>query len=303
MSTDQPRVNYRVLDRDQKYYIFDWDDNILHMPTMIYLERRVADDRWEPCAVSTAMFSVIRSDSERYRPVGGDWDEACRDFRDVEQDSENVFLRDTRLAIDRVVSGENPAAPSFLRFKQTLIEGRLFAIITARGHAPEIIRAGVEYFMDRVISSDDREKMLFNLRGYVASFEPTRNMGSDVEVLDCYLGLNRYHGIRSSHFRELTQECGHEVLTTEGGKQFAIREFVEHIIRVTNECGISKPISVGFSDDDVQTAQAVEAFLRSELGPAYPGVKFAVYYTSDPEHPTGRKVEVQGQLSLPFEAQ
>ena len=30
-----------------KYYMFDWDDNILHMPTRIYLERRTAEG-WEP---------------------------------------------------------------------------------------------------------------------------------------------------------------------------------------------------------------------------------------------------------------
>ena len=44
--------------------------------------------------------------------------------------------------------------------------------------------------------------------------------------------------------------------------------------------------------------QAVETFIEQELAREYPGVKFAVYYTNDPDLPAGRKVEVRGQLSL-----
>jgi hypothetical protein len=33
------------------YYAFDWDDNILVMPTKIHMEKRVGD-RWIPTTVS-----------------------------------------------------------------------------------------------------------------------------------------------------------------------------------------------------------------------------------------------------------
>ncbi len=62
MSWENKTANYAVADRDLKYYIFDWDDNILHMPTNIHLERRNEDDNWVPHSVSTAVFSVIRND-------------------------------------------------------------------------------------------------------------------------------------------------------------------------------------------------------------------------------------------------
>ena len=35
---DGRRANLGVAARDFKYYIFDWDDNILHMPTRIHME-------------------------------------------------------------------------------------------------------------------------------------------------------------------------------------------------------------------------------------------------------------------------
>ena len=76
------------------------------------------------------------------------------------------------------------------------------------------------------------------------------------------------------------------------------RDFVRYIIGILRERGVDKPISVGFSDDDEGNAQAVETFIEQELAREYPGVKFAVYYTNDPDLPAGRKVEVRGQLSL-----
>jgi len=295
----ETNVNYSVADRDMKYYVFDWDDNILHMPTHIHLERRGADSEWAPYSVSTALFSVIRDDTENYRPPRGDWENAFVEFRDVEEDDVNVFLRDTRAAIDSVISGETETAPSFVRFKQALIEGRLFAIVTARGHDPAVIRAGVEYFIDRVLTDDDRKRMLGNLRGYVRSFAPDERLDDDDAVLTYYLDHNKYHGVMSPHFRALvTGAHGVAMSRTEEGKQFAIRDFVEHVIEITRMRGIEQPVSIGFSDDDVGNAEAVETYIREELSKEFPAVKFVVYYTADPDSPGGRKVIVQGQLPL-----
>lgn len=292
-------TNYRVADRDLRYFIFDWDDNILHMSTKIYMERRAPDGSWTPHPVSTAVFSVIRADTENYRPENGDWEFACRDFRDIQEEDENIFLRHTRLAIDRVVNGEEPEAPSFVRFRTTLIEGRLFAIVTARGHAPAMIREGVEYFIQTVLTQDERSEMLRNLRGYVACFDPNGARESDEELVDYYLGNCRYHGVCSPEFLELLREHGQDMSRTEEGKQFAIRDFVNHVIRIARERGLSRPISVGFSDDDPGNAEAVEEYIREELGREFPSIRFVVYYTADPDIPSGRKVEVHGQLNLP----
>ena len=62
---DQP-YNESVLARDLKYYIFDWDDNILHMPTYIHLERKLANGTWVPHLVSTALFSVMLSEIKSF---------------------------------------------------------------------------------------------------------------------------------------------------------------------------------------------------------------------------------------------
>ncbi|MBM4143658.1 MAG: hypothetical protein FJ225_08730 [Lentisphaerae bacterium] len=300
MTAAAHKANYRVADRDLKYYIFDWDDNILHMPTRIHMERRGPGGAWLPHPVSTAVFSVIRSDTANYRPENGDWELACREFRDVEVGDENVFLRDTRLAVDRVADGRTPPAPSFTRFRQVLVEGRIFAIVTARGHAPDVIRAGVAYFIARVLSPGERETMLRNLRGYMDIFDPAHGRGSDAETLDYYLRHNKYHAVRSPAFETLASRSGNGARSTEERKQFAVRDFVRHVIRIARERGLTRPISVGFSDDDAANARAVESYVREELRREFPAVKFVVYYTADPDIPSGRKVEVHGQLSLPL---
>ncbi len=299
MAVEKNRANYAVADRDLKYYIFDWDDNILHMPTSIHLEKRDDAGKWIEHSVSTAVFSVIRNDHDNYRAPHGDWDAAFREFRDIDIDNENVFLRDTRTAIDRVVSGKQNAGPSFDKFRQTLIEGRLFAIVTARGHSPEIIRQGVEYFIDTVLTPTEKNTMLENLRGYMACFEPRFDKElSDQEVLKYYYKYNRYHGVMSPQFRAMMGKPNASSPNTEEGKQFAIMDFVEHVIKITKKSGIDKPISVGFSDDDEGNVIAVESFVRDEICKAFPKIKFVVYYTADPNIPSGRKVVVRGQLNL-----
>lgn len=298
MTSSRKTINYAVADRDLKYYIFDWDDNILHMPTSIHLERRLENGNWVPHSVSTAVFSVIRSDTENYRPPDGSWENAFRDFRDFEINNENIFLRDTRMAIDRVVSGSEKAAPSFEKFKTSLIEGRLFAIVTARGHSPGIIREGVAYFIRNVLNGEEQQSMLGNLRGYIACFDPQYDDADDEEVLRYYLNHNKYHGVMSPEFRQQTGQPPGASPNTESGKQFAIKDFVEHVIMITKERGIEKPVSVGFSDDDEANVIAVENYVRTALALEFPSIKFVVYYTSDPDTPSGRKVVVRGQLSL-----
>jgi hypothetical protein len=91
-------------------------------------------------------------------------------------------------------------------------------------------------------------------------------------------------------------------VTSEERKQFAIRDFVEHVLRILAKRGggLSRPISVGFSDDDPANVAAVEAYIQRELAQHFPGVKFCVYDTSDPALEKGRKVVVSGQLDLGF---
>lgn len=297
---DPSDVNLEVGNRTFKYYIFDWDNNILHMPTRIHLEHKTPDGSWEPLAVTTSFYSVVRNDREHYRPPEGDWEAAFREFRDFANDPESQFLKDTKSALAPVIEGREEGGPSFHQFRKALVEGRLFAIVTARGHKSETIRAGVEYFIANVLTEEARREMMRNLRGYRALYESDEAWLTDEEVLSLYLDLNKYHAVTSPEFRAQMGMNAPGVDIQEEAKQFAIKDFLDHIIRICRKSGVDKPISVGFSDDDPRNVRAVEQFIEQELHRAFPHVKFVVYDTSDPEVPDGRKIVVTGQLELNF---
>ena len=303
MSRHAQNINLRVAERDFKYYIFDWDDNILHMPTRIHLERRMSDGTWVPHCVSTAAFAVVRNDHENFRPPGGVWDNAFVEFQDYANEGESRFLRDTRLSLEKVLSGEMKPGPSFDTLRETLREGRLFAIVTARGHESESLLKAVRLFVELVLTSDEKEEMMSNLRGYRACFDHLTTFGTDTEEIEYYLSLNRYHAVTNPGFRRWMTLASGGRASTENAKQFAIRDFVEHVIKILSRAGedsLRRPISVGFSDDDLGNVAAIEHYIQEELAQRFPSIKFCVYDTSDPALNDGRKVVVSGQLDFGF---
>lgn len=293
-------MNHDVVNLPFKYYIFDWDNNILHMPTRIHLEKKTQGGDWEPVAVSTSFYALVRNDTEHYRPPGGDWENAFREFRDFSHEAESSFLKDTREALKPVIAGEQKPGPSFRQFRRALVEGRLFAIVTARGHQSETIREGVQYFITHVLTPEEQRKMMANLRGYRAAYEPGEAYLTDEEVLERYLDLNQYHAVTSPDFRARMGASKPGVDMQEEAKQFAIMDFMRHVFRIVRRSGVDKPISVGFSDDDPRNVRAVVDFIEKELHREFPQVKFVVYDTSEADVPDGRKIVVAGQMELPF---
>lgn len=301
-------VNYDVATRDFKFYIFDWDDNILHMPTKIHLEQQDGNGDWHPVEVSTSVFALVRTDP-RYRMPPGGRAEAFREFQDVVDDSGDLsFIRDTRAALARVKAGEKPG-PSFETLRKTLREGRIFAIVTARGHEPETLREAVKIFIDEVLTPDERTAMMRSLRGYRWWLDKMTDFGTDEEELDYYLSMCRYHAVTNPGFFEQMKsdddfggryELASGSERPELAKEFAIRDFVEHVFHVLKRTGgLGRSVSVGFSDDDAGNVRAVSNYIKEELVKRFQGFKFVVYDTSDPSLDRGRKVTVAGQLALP----
>ena len=301
-------VNYDVATRDFKFYIFDWDDNILHMPTKIHLEQQDSAGDWHPVEVSTSVFALVRTDP-RYRMPPGGRAEAFREFQDVVDGSGDLsFIRDTRAALARVKAGEKPG-PSFETLRKTLREGRIFAIVTARGHEPETLREAVKIFIDEVLTPDERTAMMRSLRGYRWWLDKMPDFGTDEEELDYYLSMCRYHAVTNPGFFEQLKsdddfggryEMASGSERPELAKEFAIRDFVEHVFHVLKRTGgLGRSVSVGFSDDDAGNVRAVSNYIKEELVKRFQGFKFVVYDTSDPSLDRGRKVTVAGQLALP----
>ena len=188
-------------------------------------------------------------------------------------------------------------------------EGRLFSIVTARGHSPETIEKAVRVFIRYALSEQDREEMMSNLRGYRRWLDKVEEFGSDAEELDYYLGMCRYSAVTYDGFRErmANDPIYREKLASatvaskpELAKEFAIRDFVEHVFHMLRRCGgLCRSVSIGFSDDDRGNVKSVSRYIQSELSKRFDGFKFVVYDTSDRTLSKGRKVCVSGQMNLP----
>lgn len=311
MTRPIPYVNDEVAGRDFKYYIFDWDDNILHMPTKILMEHRAdGESEWRSVELSTSTFALVRADTDHYRPpADGGWRAAFRNFADPETDGEpNRFIEDTMAALAKVSAGEKPS-PSYNTFKKTLVEGRIFAIVTARGHAPETIERAVRLFIENALTPLERETMMSNLRGYRRWLDKAESFGTDEEELDYYLGMCRYSAVTWDGFKErmASDPIYKEKLAVatvasrpELAKEFAIRDFVEHVFHMLRRTGgLGRSVAIGFSDDDKGNVKSVSNYIRSELAKRFDGIKFVVYDTSDRSLAKGSKVCVSGQMNLP----
>jgi hypothetical protein len=115
---------------DMKYYAFDWDDNIMNMPTKIILKNKEGDE----VGMSTEDFAHYRSmiGKEDFQYEGetivGFGENAFRNFG-VEGDRK--FIIDSMTA---------PIGPAWNDFVEAINNGSIFAIITARGHTPRVLR-------------------------------------------------------------------------------------------------------------------------------------------------------------------
>jgi hypothetical protein len=257
---------------------------------------------------------LVRTDIEHYRaPSNGGWRAAFQNFADDPLPGESVgqsnrFIEDTITALEKVEHGEKPG-PSYNALKKTLREGRLFAIVTARGHSPETIKKAVRVFIKYALTEAERAEMMSNLRGYRKWLDKVETFGSDAEELDYYLGMCRYSAVTYDGFKErmardpiYKEKLASATVASrpELAKEFAIRDFVEHVFHMLRRSGsLNRPVAIGFSDDDVGNVKTVSNYIKRELSRRFDGIKFVVYDTSDRTLSKGRKVCVSGQLNLP----
>jgi len=266
----------------KKAYSFDWDDNILIMPTRIHLDYNVNSNNiadlgsegnsiWVPVSVSTEQFRSVRHKlGKEFRYLNNDILQSFKDFRDY-----NAFIEDTKRALSF-----NKLGPSFQKFREALISGSDFSIITARSNPPQAIKEGIKVIINNALSYTERKEMEKNLNGL---------------TIDEYLNLQDYHPVSSEEF---AQRFGLESVGTnpEEGKKIAFKSFVDRIVSQISEIKDDEEfegISVGFSDDDEGNVEVVEDLIRNELKKLYPEINFIVYDTSDPKDTKKKRIIIK----------
>lgn len=235
---------------NMKYYAFDWDDNIVHMPTKIILKTEDGDE----IGMSTEDFAKYRHDLGK-NPIDYKGEKivgyAENPFRNFRTEGDKEFLIDTLKA---------KKGPAFEDFKEAINNGSIFSIITARGHNPETLKQAVYNYIVTGFGGIDKEELIKNLRKY-RSFVGDEEM-SDKELIKTYLELNKYHPVT---FGVGGAESPEEL------KVMAMDDFVSYIkgmaAILNKRAYIKKDLGnefvprvpmIGFSDDDPKNVEVMK---------------------------------------------
>ena len=265
------------------YWAFDIDDNLLHMPTVIHMDKMV-DGKWVKTDVSTSDFATVRNDKENYRLIDNNPSEAFCEFRDNGIRGDKAFIEDLKKAISL-----NEYGPSWDAFMECLSKGEIFSLITARGHEPLTFRKGVEYIIDNVLTEDQKYLMYNNCLKHSYLFGSTSNNFervpkgeiSKTKLVSLYLDCCDYYGISSDSFKKEFGEGNPS--NPEVAKEQALNKFIEKCNSFGANIG-AKSVSIGFSDDDAKNIDHVKKFfkekssLSNELSHT---VKLSTFQTTD----------------------
>jgi uncharacterized protein (UPF0335 family) len=241
---------------DMKYYAFDWDDNIMKMPTKIILKTKDGEE----VGMSTEDFAHYRSKigSEEFKYedniiVGyGE-----RPFRNFNVEGDKKFVIDAMTA---------EIGPAWSDFVEAINNGSIFAIITARGHTPSVLR---EACYNLILSGRDGisyTELLKNLEKYrdIAGYSGKQDR---IEIMNEYLDLCKFYPVSYGEG---------SATSPEEGKIKAMKEFISYIKNLSQEIGkkaflkndvsnnfIPEP-TVGFSDDDLRNVETMKKHFEQE---------------------------------------
>ena len=238
-----------------KYYAFDWDDNLMYMPTKIYLK----DEGGNSVGMSTEDFAEYRSEVgkepfeyEGHTIVGFD-DDAFRDFKVT---GDKKFLVDAMKA---------PTGPAWDDFVEAVNNGSIFAIVTARGHTPSVLKNGVYNLIKKNKHGLSEKELVKNLRKY-RDISDEEDMTDD-ELVRTYLEMCKWHPVT---FGE-GSAANPEELKVSAMKQFM--EYVRNLSqRLQEKAYMKNKISnyftpfIGFSDDDLKNVETMKKHFDDESG-------------------------------------
>lgn len=127
----------------KSFYIFDFDDNIIHTGSQTYLYHK---ETGVEIAVSSSEFIQNRNiigQSGPYVDYGVDRSpmKTFRRFSDSPEHNHYPFLEDLKAAVGQ----PGWQGPSWERFVKAVTRDRTMSIITARGHHPDRIREGIHW--------------------------------------------------------------------------------------------------------------------------------------------------------------
>jgi hypothetical protein len=232
-------------------YNFDWDDNILFMPTKIVVFHK---ETKEPLEISTEEFGQVRTKigvEGKYKDYLIGNNQTLEDgsvnpqfsfinFRDKDYGVSNDFLPQVKEALKNSPACFGPSFNSFCHALNDKDTAKRTTIITARGHHPKSLYEALVYL-----------KSL----GYFKYLPPVKNM----------------HPVSSRKYEASAAHPSQKKL------EILLNE-IDAIEKIAKNSKV--PHFTGFSDDDNATYQSVKKVIEEEVKKGrWPNTKVILYYT------------------------
>ena len=238
---------------DEKYYAFDWDDNIVSMPTKIILK----DEDGDEVGMSTEDFATYREEIGK-EPI----EVEGHTIVGFAEDAYKWFgvKGDKQFIVDAMMAKPGPAWPDFV---EAINNGSIFSIVTARGHTPSVLKEGVYNYIVSNTNGIDSNELVRNLEKY-RDLADEENV-SKREMIREYLDLCRFYPV--------TYGEG-SATNPEQGKIKALNEFVKYVKEMSDyiqkKAYLKNKISnyfvpkIGFSDDDLKNVEVVKKHFEKD---------------------------------------
>jgi hypothetical protein len=238
---------------NMKYYAFDWDDNILMMPTQIIVQT----ENGKEVGMSTEDFAEYRGvlgkepfDYKGETIVGY----AENPYRNFTTEGDSQFIVDAMVA---------ETGPSWDDFVEAVNGGSIFSIITARGHTPSVLKDAVYNMIMTNHKGISKEELISNLKKF-RDISGEDEMTDD-DMVEAYLDLLKFHPV--------TYGEG-SAANPEEGKIKALRNFISYVKDMAgklnqraffkNDIKNNFVPMIGFSDDDPGNIESIKNFLDKE---------------------------------------
>jgi uncharacterized LabA/DUF88 family protein len=238
---------------DEKYYAFDWDDNIVSMPTKIILK----DEDGDEVGMSTEDFATYREEIGK-EPIEFEG-------HTIVGFAENPFRwfgvkGDKQFIVDSLTAKPGPAWEDFV---EAINNGSIFSIVTARGHTPSVLKEACYNYIVSNTNGISSNELVRNLEKY-RDLADEENV-SKREMIREYLDLCRFYPV--------TYGEG-SATNPEQGKIKALNEFVEYVKKMSeyiqkhaylkNKINNYFVPKIGFSDDDLKNVEVVKKHFEQD---------------------------------------
>ena len=235
------------------YYSFDWDDNLIEMPTKIVFKDVKNGGVKE---VDTHSFAEIRTKLPElgleYLPNDGSF----INFRDNDEANES-FISDAVKA---------PTAKAWPAFVRAINTASFFAIITARGHSPQTLREGVRAVINAEKEGISKQQLVNSIKTYYKVTNIKLPTEDEDQLISLYLSKCQFSPV--SH-PSIAGTGGNSAGSPEQLKVQEFNKFKHKMQKLSaklrernkkltlNDKGFleSHEFKIGFSDDDIKNVK------------------------------------------------